>query len=100
MSDGEHGWELAMPFVSVRDRGGPYDAESYVAGFEAARIGTMLAQGADQPALSATIHAGNRDQVDLIAMGCGWRAAFGPGENGWMTVEFTRTWDGVPRGTT
>ena len=37
-------YELVMPFVVVTSAGGPYDDESYVAGFEASRVDALFTQ--------------------------------------------------------
>lgn len=91
MTDNEHRWGLAMPFLPVTSRGGPYADNAYVAGYEAGGIAEQL-RTATGP-VSALIHAENTGQVDLIAMDRGWRAVFEPREHGWVAVEFTRAVD-------
>ena len=84
-TDGEHQHQfmLAMPFVACKSHGGPYDDESYVAGWEmgalAERLGMMVLVGAiPQPVL--TIHRANLEQLDLVVMPFGWHAVEITGE--------------------
>jgi hypothetical protein len=62
-----------MPFVTVTSKGGPYDDESYTAGWEMGaldrdlRLAALL--GSDT---SATIRSDNLPQAELIAMAHGY----------------------------
>jgi hypothetical protein len=63
-------YHLVMPFVAVVSRGGPFEDDSYVAGYE---MGLLSAALGMQPAtFRTTIHAGNRAQADLLAMKHGY----------------------------
>ena len=55
-----------MPFVVVESAGGPYEDESYIAGFEASRIDALLTQLPRRIAIA--VRTPNLPQVDLIAM--------------------------------
>lgn len=45
MSDEDQDYSLVMPFVVVTSEGGPYDDESFVAGFQSGRIYERMSQG-------------------------------------------------------
>lgn len=64
------GYDLLMPFVVVTSKGGPFDDDAYVAGYEMGELDVMLA--AQPPFHEATILAANLAQADLIAMRHGY----------------------------
>lgn len=69
MSDGPHDYGLVMPFVPVKSRGGPYDDNSYVAGYEMGLLDARLPLLGDWVVQCRfTIHKENLEQADLIAM--------------------------------
>jgi hypothetical protein len=74
MSDNEDA-ELVMPFVVTKSRGGPYDDDAYVAGFEAGRLDAILTNNTTAIVVGP-VHSLNRDQLDLIAMQHGYTASF------------------------
>lgn len=86
----DHDYELVMPFVVCQSKGGPYDDEAYVAGFEAGMLHVLLevkppeADESYRPPVP--IHEGNRAQVDLIAMRHGLVAEFEEAGDGWAYV--------------
>ena len=63
-------FDLAMPFVNVTSRGGKFDDDAYVAGFEMGcfEARCKLAVPFEAFPIHATIHRDNLDQADLIAM--------------------------------
>ena len=64
--DNNSEYELEMPFVCVRSRGGPFDDESFVAGYQMGLLDAELAGSVfDQ---GRAISVANREQADLIAM--------------------------------
>lgn len=79
---------LAMPFVVVASKGGPYDDGAYTAGYEMGMLDGALAAG---PARHETmIHSANATQADLIAMRRGYRCMFDPTEfPDWTHTTFT-----------
>lgn len=86
---------LVMPFVVCQSKGGPYDDESYVAGYEAGHLDAILrynallrAQGFNPqpPPGAAPFHVENRPQLDLIAMRHGFVAEFTEIGNGWVSL--------------
>jgi hypothetical protein len=97
-ADHEHpfhdaGWTPLMPFVVVKEHGGPFDAESFSAGYECGNIMRMLDQVPPEvPALVLTVRTANVPQIDMFAMHHGWLAAAVPyGEEAyWSVMELTR----------
>lgn len=91
---------LVMPFVVCQSKGGPYDDESYVAGFEAGYLDGMMAfedalraQGFRVAAAGSSgqpFHAANAPQIDLIAMRHNYSVAFSEPEDGWVSADFTK----------
>ena len=94
MPDEEVGFELAMPFVVCKSKGGPYDDAAYVAGWEGAYWDLELQRMGEFTTghtIVASIHTDNQPQIDLIAMKHGWTATFDepdPEFPGWLTVTF------------
>lgn len=87
-------FELVMPFVVTDDRGGPYQGEAYVAGYEAGRIDVLLyALPADQPTYVCVAHPGNQPQLDLIAMNRGFTLVWewADDDSEWIRCHFRRT---------
>lgn len=71
MSD-EQEYGMVLPFVACRSKGGTYDDEAFVAGYEMGLLDATLGQSAilHSPLVGWTLplHAPNRAQADLIAM--------------------------------
>jgi len=79
--DAEDEFELLMPLVVVRSKGGPFDDEAYTAGFEAGRLWELLGAGVEFE--SRAVRTANIRQLDLIAMHFGYALT----TNGPMEVE-------------
>lgn len=90
--DDETGWNLVMPFVVCQSQGGPYDDESFVAGWTLATVDVRLGQCAvDRRPMSVLMPAPSVPQVELIAMKHGYLTAVEPHEDApeeWSTVTF------------
>lgn len=82
--DGDESYELAMPFVSVRSKGGPHDDESYVAGYQMGLLDAQL--GGSEFDQGRPIAADSREQADLIAMRHGYIAEFTANISGWVCM--------------
>lgn len=92
----EAGLELVMPFVAVASTGGPYDDESYSAGWEAGTVDAELRAlplSVDQA--TYTLRADHLAQFDLIAMRHGWTVDVVEIEDcpDWKIVTFDRAED-------
>lgn len=88
----EPGYGLVMPFLPVTSKGGRYDDDAYVAGFEMGRLDALLAARVFARH-EATVHTANQEQADLIAMRHGYRMELVTGGDGWVEVEFIATWE-------
>lgn len=91
--EGEWTAELLMPFVVCQSRGGPYDDQAFVAGFECGSI--MARLEIEKPnMLQASVHNENVRQFDLIAMHAGYAMAAAEFDQalyeGWSRIEFRR----------
>lgn len=66
----DEGMELAVPFIVCQSQGGPYEDESFVAGYQAGRIDMALAAAASVGAKSATYTVMTTlvKQLELIGM--------------------------------
>lgn len=62
--------ELVMPFVVCRSRGGPYDDDSLVAGYQLARVDTALEllNVVNGNEFRTTVRTALAAQLDLVAM--------------------------------
>lgn len=96
MSDGVEGddrseYSLVMPFVAVASKGGPFDDDAYVAGYEMGLLDAQL-EGEDAGAAEMNIRSANREQADLLAMRHGFTASFteSPELPEWTWAEFRR----------
>lgn len=67
-------WELGVPFVACRTQGGPYDDDSFVAGFQAGRIDARLTVASVVGAnhVVEVAYTRLRKQIDLLAMSHGY----------------------------
>lgn len=101
--DGEepHPFGMVMPFLPVASKGGPYDDDSYAAGWECGQIASIL-EYSDEVAgtlpldarLKLPVRTANVDQLDLVAMSHGFVIdQREPWEDGseWTFVRFTKT---------
>ncbi|MCP9947223.1 hypothetical protein [Actinomadura madurae] len=87
----EPGYDLVVPFVAVTSRGGLYDDDAYAAGWEMAQLDAHLAHHTPVY-FEATIHTGNAEQTDLVAMRHGYTCAIrGSGVEGWSHATLTYT---------
>lgn len=68
----EPGYGLVMPFVVVTSKGGPWDDQAYVAGYEMGLLDARLQLGIVGDGYQ--IHTWNIPQADLIAMRHGYTA--------------------------
>lgn len=70
--------ELVMPFIVCQSNGGPYDDESFVAGFQAGEINyamKLLAQiGVATRLHWPIVRSALKEQIDLMAMQHGFGA--------------------------
>jgi len=100
---GEHGerYELVMPFRICKSQGGPYDDESFVAGWRLALLDRDLADRAVDriPMTGVSLRPADMPQVDLIAMKHGYGVASEPWNDApddWLLVDFMRESSEVP----
>jgi hypothetical protein len=63
-----------MPFLPVASKGGPWDDDAFVAGYQMGLLDARLELGHLPESL--TIYTGNREQADLIAMRHGYTVVF------------------------
>jgi len=94
--DAEVTWMPVMPFVVCKSQGGPYDDDSFVAGWELGRLDAELPHYAALGFGSITklAHSATRPQIDLVAMKHGWRVAHhSEDRDGWITVDLTLVTD-------
>jgi hypothetical protein len=82
---------MVLPFVVVASKGGPFDDDAYVAGFEAGQMFESLSHiRMHSPdiymKLAMPVHAANRDQLDLIAMHYGLTAKFTEVADDWLAL--------------
>lgn len=95
----DHTWGLAVPFVVCTSQGGPYDDESFAAGFSAGRIDAQLQQARLAGADSVTVMARTTllPQLELLGMHRGYPVLVHTPVNGmskyppmpdWSTVTF------------
>jgi hypothetical protein len=96
VSDEPQEYELVLPFVACRSKGGPHEDEPFVAGFECGSIDARLAY--ERPdRLNVTVRRDSLAQLDLIAMHRGYRMhdvyIVRPGDEEWTVVTFSRIGD-------
>ena len=90
MSDHDVEFGLVMPFVVCQSKGGPYDDEAYVAGYEMGKLDEALRvmRELGWTKHARTLHADNREQADLLAMHHGFDVKFSPVGEGWLEATF------------
>lgn len=85
---GEVEYGLVMPFVVCTSKGGPYNDDAYVAGWEAGALDMALEFAPLRPGtimrLPQAFHAANRPQIDLIAMKHGLAVEFEDAADEWV----------------
>lgn len=64
--DGEVGYDLVMPFITVASKGGPHDDQAYVAGWEMGKLDEVLRT--EPWPYETTIRTDNVPQAELLAM--------------------------------
>lgn len=91
MSDSDAEYGLVMPFVVVASVGGPYDDESFAAGWQLGSLDYNLADPARYLPLVVTVPVPCIPQVDLIAMRHGCRTELGDEDDSgtWRTVRIS-----------
>lgn len=99
LSDDSVSYQPIMPFVAVASRGGPYDDESYCAGWEANAFAALIVDlnKANLPGveigLKLPVRSANVAQLDLIAMNAGWLVrvcrTWGPADE-WSYIHLTQ----------
>jgi hypothetical protein len=90
-------YALVMPFVVCRSQGGPYDDDSFVAGYELGRLDAELPVLAalNFDSISRQVPTPCVEQLDLIAMRHGYRVNHvGYEHDGWTDVDLDRTDEG------
>lgn len=96
--DDDPGYELVMPFVATESHGGPFDDQSFVAGYAAAQLDQVLrlAAAAQVSSLTATIRVELAGQLDLIGMRWGYGLVVDElaSHPGWATATFTHSHGG------
>lgn len=102
MSDDPGGsveYGLVMPFVVCRTQGGPYDDQSFVAGFQSGQIAATLDlvsdAGVKTIAVPHCVYRPLLPLLDLLAMRYGYQmqsadVTAGEDTETWATVEFHR----------
>ena len=85
----EHGWELLLPFNVVTSAGGPYDDDSFVAGFVVGTIDVELKTGTF-PDEGRYVYPALLPQLDLLAMNYKLILLREPHDEHWMRVRFER----------
>ena len=87
--DPDTGFELVMPFKVVKSAGGPYDDESFVAGYRLGQLDNVLAdRSLEEHVLS--IEPDAVPQADLIAMRHGYSCTVTEYDVQWSTARFIR----------
>jgi hypothetical protein len=80
-------FDLVMPFIAVHSMGGPFDDESFTAGYQMGLMDEALRHGDfwGRPILTEL-----REQADLVAMSHGALMAVSEDQpvDGWLWVEF------------
>jgi hypothetical protein len=95
------GYTLAVPFIVCKSNGGPYDDDSFVAGFQAGEVDRALDMGAAARAETVRFPMARTDllkQFELIAMNRGYPVMVAEKSDEWpewCDVTFSRG-DGGP----
>lgn len=80
--------ELFMPFVNVKSKGGIFDDDAFVAGYEMGLFEAWCQQAKRLSIKSAEkiIRTDNYSQADLLAMGQGYKIATINEADGWSEI--------------
>jgi hypothetical protein len=93
--DHDHGdveYGLVMPFVVCASKGGPFDDDAYVCGYEMGVLAEELRR-TTEAVVGKTIHTQNVPQADLLGMEAGFQVESRPAEmfgETWSYVRFTK----------
>ena len=85
----DSGFELVMPFVTVKSQGGDHDDASYVCGYECGYVDTKL-QFESPRYIERYVHGENIEQLDLIAMARGYTLECADSYHEWVRVKLTK----------
>lgn len=88
-SEEESQFEIEMPFTEVISKGGVYDDQSFVAGFQTGQIYYILQQSA-LVSTTLIVYRNLVKQIDLIAMKNGFRTVVTAEDEHWAQIEVTR----------
>lgn len=90
--NGEAAWAPVMPFLPVTSKGGPFDDQAYVAGYEMGLLCRALSDEDATEPISQVILSANVGQADLLAMRFGWHleAVFPADDGTWTAIELLR----------
>lgn len=78
--------EMLVPFIACRSQDGPFDDDSFVAGWS---MGQLWAALSLRPLIHyATVNAALVDQADLIAMHYGLSMEVEPSDDEWVCLIF------------
>jgi hypothetical protein len=86
----EHGYEPALPLVTLASRGGPHDDDAYTAGWEMGALDAELTHRTPF-LLEQLIRTVNREQADLIGMKHGYLVDIIPVDHEWSSLRLTRS---------
>lgn len=84
---GLNGDGVALPFVVCASHGGPYEDETFAAGFCSGMLWEQLAWGLPAPEW-LTVRTALLPLLDLMAMHHGFAVRVGPTEHGWTRILF------------
>ena len=92
----EDTYGLIMPFVVCSSKGGPFDDDAYVNGYEAGNFDAKLESGGLEMFETLVFHTANLPQIELIAMKHGYSMKAGPAnpdddpDNEWSIATFAK----------
>lgn len=89
-------YELVLPFIVCRSKGGPYEDIAFVAGFQVGEIDRTLATTEQSEVRIEFVYTALIPQLELIAMNRGYPIVeHHPADDapGWSQVTFRRTTD-------
>jgi hypothetical protein len=99
MTDEPAEYDLVMPFVACASQGGPYDDDSFVAGFHAGALDRSLGviEAAGGTGMRATVNAALVPQLELVAMRYGYTLKITEsGTATWVYAEFHKPRETTP----
>lgn len=88
-------YQLVVPFVEVQSKGGRYEDNAFVAGFQMGTLWTVLLGSPPEVRviLWKPIYSDLIPQADLIAMKEGWKTEIVDEDEEWATLQFVRSDD-------